>query len=217
MFHLIARYRFLALFIILIAFCFFKAAYVQLGWFERTNVVFAILIASSLLIIGHRSTSLLFLIVILVVSELILSILHHYFGMTMISEPILLSIIIIFFIVMTSFCLYFTLQDQTISVTTLFGSLSVYLFIGLVFAYVYLFIELVSPGSFSGLQLENESQVIYFSFITLTTVGYGEIVPLKPIAQTVTWMEAFTGQTFLAIIIGQLIGRYVADHLKENT
>lgn len=217
MFHLIARYRFLALFVILVAFCLFKALHMQLGWFERTNVVFAILMASSLLIIGHRSKILLSLIVMLAVAELALLILRYYFGGTVISEPVLLAVVIFFLIAMTAFCLCYTLQDQTISVTTLFGSLSAYLFIGLVFAYLYMFIEWISPGAFSGLQTQNEAQVIYFSFITLTTVGYGDIVPLKPLAQTFTWMEAFTGQTYLAIIIGQLIGRYVAEHLKENT
>lgn len=75
---------------------------------------------------------------------------------------------------------------------------------------IFLLLELLSPTSFSGLITKHESQAIYFSFITLTTVGYGEIVPLKPIAQTITWIESLIGQFYLAVIIGQMVGRFVA-------
>ncbi|KTD43135.1 ion channel [Legionella parisiensis] len=95
-------------------------------------------------------------------------------------------LVIIYLIMLNYFCLYITLKDQTINLTTLFGSISGYLFIGLTFAYIYLLLELLSPASFSGLIIKHVSQAIYYSFITLTTVGYGEIVPLKPIAQMFT-------------------------------
>ncbi|KTD14687.1 Ion channel [Legionella gratiana] len=212
MVKLISRYRFLALFVILIAFCFFKAITAQLGWADRSDIIFGILTASSLFIIG-RNKNVLFLIAALIFLRISLFILEYYFDVIHVNTLRLL-IIIIFLILMTFFCLYFTLQDQTISVTTLFGSLSAYLFIGLIFAYLYLLLESISPFSFTELQPQDEIQAIYFSFITLTTVGFGEIVPLKPIAQTFVWTESFLGQSYLAIIIGQLIGRYVADRLK---
>ncbi|KTC83430.1 ion channel [Legionella cincinnatiensis] len=212
MVKLISRYRFLALFIILIAFCLFKAVYAELGWTDRTDVIFGLLTASSLLIIGQNKHVLLF-ITALVLLKIILLILQYYFNETAVNA-IRLFTVVIFLTLMTYFCLCFTLRDQTISVTTLFGSLSAYLFIGFIFAYIYLLIELVNPVSFAGLQTMDEIQAIYFSFITLTTVGFGEIIPLKPIAQTFVWLESFTGQGYLAIIIGQLISRYVAGRLK---
>jgi hypothetical protein len=200
---------------ILLAFCLFKAVNAQLGWSDRTDIVFAILTASSLLIIGHKERSVLFLITSIVLIDLVLLVLRHYCNESTINGLSFL-ITIVFLILMTNLCLYFTLKDKTISVTTLFGSLSAYLFIGLVFAYLYLFVEWLSPMSFSQLNTAQETQAMYFSFITLTTVGFGEIVPLKPIAQTLVWFEAFIGQSYLALIIGQLIGRYVAEqiHLK---
>lgn len=213
--HLIAHYRFLSLFIILILFCLFKAVNAQLGWFERIDIVFAIFIASSLLIIGHRNKLLLLLIVFFIFTYIIFFFLQIYYNSVAI-DALKLLFVIFFFILMTLFCLYFTLQDKTISLTTIFGSLSAYLFIGFVFAYIYLFIETVSPMSLSGLQAQEESKAIYFSFITLTTVGFGDIVPLKPIVQTLVWIESFTGQSYLAIIIGQLVGRYIADRMREN-
>lgn len=209
--HLITRFRFLSLFIILISFTLFKAINAQLGWFDRVDIVFAILIISSLLIIGHKNNLLLLLIILLVSVDSTFLWLQHYYGSVVI-EATKLLFVVVFLILMTSLCLFFTLQDKTISITTLFGSLSAYLFIGFVFAYIYLFIETVSPMSFSGLHPQEESKAIYFSFITLTTVGFGEIVPLKPIVQTFVWLESFAGQSYLAIIIGQLIGRYVVKH-----
>lgn len=214
--HLIVRYRFLSLFIILILFFLFKAVNAQLGWFERIDIAFAILIASSLLIIGHKNNLLLLLIVFLVLTYFNFLLLQIYYSSVVI-DALKLLFIIFYFILMTALCLIFTLQDKTISLTTIFGSLSVYLFIGLVFSYLYLFIETVSPMSFSGLHVQEESKAIYFSFITLTTVGFGDIAPLKPIAQTLVWIESFTGQSYLAVIIGQLVGRYVADHMQEKT
>ncbi len=209
---LITRYRFLSLFMILLAFCLFNAVRSQIGWPDKTDIVFAILIASSLLIIGHKERSVLLLIAAIVLIDLVLLVLSYYCNESFINGFSFL-ITIVFLILMTTLCLYFTLKDKTISVTTLFGSLSAYLFIGLVFAYLYLFVEWLSPMSFSQLNTAQETQAIYFSFITLTTVGFGEIVPLKPIAQTIVWFEAFTGQSYLALIIGQLIGRYVAEQI----
>lgn len=213
MVQLILRYRFLSLFMILIFFCLYKAVSTQCGWPDRTDIVFAVIIASTLLIIGNNKNLLALVISLIGSIQIILILLQFYYDTEML-ELLRLLIVIIFFVVMTYFCLYFTLQDKTISATTLFGSLSVYLFIGLVFAYIYLFIETVTPMSFSGLNIQQETHAIYFSFITLTTVGYGEIVPLKPIAQTIVWIESFSGQSYLAVIIGQLVGRYIADQLK---
>lgn len=216
MFKLINRFRFLYVFIILILFFLFKAINEQLGWFKLADILFAVIIFSGLLIIGHRERLLSSLISMLIVLIIGLHLLEFYFSITVITGMRLL-ISIGFLILLTSYCLYLTAQDKTISVTTLFGPISSYLFIGLIFANIYLFIELLFPNSFTGLNSENESKAIYFSFITLTTVGYGEIIPLKPIAQTFTWFESFSGQLYIAIIIGQLIGRYSSEKQSRKT
>ncbi len=119
---------------------------------------------------------------------------------------------ILFFLLMTITCIQLTLQDKTISITTLFGSLSAYLFIGLTFAYLYLLIYLLYPQSISGLEPYADTRAIYFSFITLTTVGFGDVVATDPVMQCLSWMEAFCGQAYLAIFISQLVGRYIATN-----
>lgn len=212
--HLINRLRFLFLFIILFLFFIFKAITAQLGWhIASSGIIFGVIIASTLLIIGHKEKLVITLLTAMIIIPLLLNLLGHYATQNSLVACKMLFIVL-FFLLMLIFCLYFTAQDETISITTLFGSISSYLFMGLIFAYLYLFIELISPRSFSTFNKNDEIQAIYFSFITLTTVGYGEIVPLKPVAQMCVWFEAFCGQIYLAISVGQLVGRYVTEQKK---
>lgn len=214
MFYIINRLRFLFLFIVLISYCFFKAFGSQFG-FTITDILFGVLIASGLLIIGHREKQLIILISSIVAILIGLKLCPYFLS----SEAIMalrLIFSLIFLVWMTYYCLYFTNLDKSISVTTLFGSVSGYLFIGLIFANAYLLVELLIPNSFNGLKQQNEVEAIYFSFITLTTVGYGEIVPLKPLSQTITWLEAVIGQLYLAMIIGLLVGRFEAHRVKRK-
>ncbi len=210
MFHIITKYRFFFIFIKLFLYCLLKAINAQLGWFHQTGIILAVLITSSVLIIGHQEKFLVRAILSIIAIAIIFNLVEIFFD-TKIIHILRLLLIIGFFILMNYYCLLFTARDKTISVTTLFGSISSYLFIGLIFAYIYLLIELISPNSFVGLQATNEVRAIYFSFITLTTVGYGDITAVKPIAQTFTWFESFSGQLYLAVIIGQLVGRYAAE------
>ncbi|MBM7036904.1 potassium channel family protein [Vibrio ulleungensis] len=89
------------------------------------------------------------------------------------------------------------------------GSICIYLMIGLVWSFVYLFLLESFNGGFSGLEnqhwLDNLSSVIYYSFITLTTVGYGEITPTLPITRFFAYMQSLTGSFYLAILVASLV------------
>lgn len=167
------------------------------------------------MLIGEKSRRLLWLLIILAGTEALCLLLNVLFAF-----PFLVVIkaffAMLYFALMATVCLRYTLADKTIDVTTLFGSLSAYLFIGLAFAYLYLCLNLLDADAFSGLVIRNDNDVIYYSFITLTTVGFGDMVPQNPITQTFSWMESFVGQAYLAIIMAQLVGRYVADQLNKK-
>jgi voltage-gated potassium channel len=210
MLHLIYRFRFLYLFIVLIFFFLIKAIGTQFGLFRLSDQFFSIIFIVSIFIIGQRIRALITTIALLFLAIIILNILALYVDSIVIAALRLL-IMIGFLTVMTGYCFYFTLQDKTISITTLFGPICCYLFIGLIFSNIFLLIEVLSPPSFVGLEAQNEAKAIYFSFITLTSVGYGEIIPVKSMSQLFTWLEAVTGQLYIAIIIGQLVGRYGAE------
>jgi len=94
----------------------------------------------------------------------------------------------------------------------LMGAMCVYLLIGLAWAYVFTLIHVFSPTSFEGIAGPTTEahakaiQFLYYSFVTLTTLGYGEITPASPVAQTLAYMEAVSGQFYLTILVAALVG-----------
>jgi hypothetical protein len=105
------------------------------------------------------------------------------------------------------------LRAKAVDRDTLAGAICVYLMLGLTWASAYGVIEGFSSGSFSapeGTDLSNpkDHSFLYLSFVTLTTLGYGDFTPLTPIAQTATWMEGLVGQLYIAILIARLVTLY---------
>lgn len=114
------------------------------------------------------------------------------------------------------------LQDTSVSADQLCGAMSAYLLMGVIWAVLYSMIEYNQPHSFSALATENPfeirdgsgskafSTLVYYSFVTLTTLGYGDITPVAPVARTFSWLEAVLGQLYLAVLIGRLVGLHIA-------
>ncbi len=107
---------------------------------------------------------------------------------------------------------------------TICGAICVYLLIGVVFALLYLTCLEVNPNSISfehiikNSQHERERlpQLIYFSMCTLTTVGYGDIAPVAKFSRTLAWLEAVTGQLYLAILVARLVGLQIATVTQKQ-
>jgi hypothetical protein len=91
----------------------------------------------------------------------------------------------------------------------LFGGVAAYLLLGLDWAEAYRFVDVLLPGSFHGLtwaaRAHNLSSFVYFSLSTLTTAGYGDIVPVSLPARSLANMESLSGQLFPAILIARLV------------
>ncbi|MEZ9629339.1 potassium channel family protein [Vibrio breoganii] len=89
------------------------------------------------------------------------------------------------------------------------GSICIYLMMGLWFAFVQLLLLEVLKGGFNGIEhgpwLDNLSRMIYFSFITMTSVGYGVIAPTEPLTRFVAYFEAIAGVFYLAILVSSLV------------
>jgi hypothetical protein len=87
------------------------------------------------------------------------------------------------------------------------GAIAVYLLFGVLWAHAYHIAAIVHPGSFRGPaeELSNVSGWAYYSFVTLTTVGYGDITPVSQVARTLSIGEALTGQLYLAVLIARLV------------
>ncbi len=213
---IIEKLRFLFLFFIILIFCLSKALDAQFDLLGLTDFFLFILIVCSLAVIGKGAKILLGVLLGVILIELLLLGISIFFDRLFISS-IKPFFTMLYFLIMAGGCLHYTLLDKEINVTTLFGSLSAYLFIGLAYAYLYLFILTTDAEALIGLKTSFDSNTIYYSFVTLTTLGFGDVLPKSPIAQTVSWMESFTGQAYLAIIMGQLVGRYIADRFDKKS
>jgi hypothetical protein len=90
------------------------------------------------------------------------------------------------------------------------GAVAAYLLLGLTWAFAYELVLLQVPGSFQPADLGGAKgpvtiNLVYFSFVTLTTVGYGDITPAHPIVRSLANLESLIGQLYPAILIGRLV------------
>jgi hypothetical protein len=95
----------------------------------------------------------------------------------------------------------------TVSAEHLYAALSAYLLAGIFFGVFYWTLEQTAPGSFGGTD-GSRASAIYFSFVTLATLGYGDIVPRSDVARGLVIVEAVGGQLFLAVLVARLVSGY---------
>jgi len=120
------------------------------------------------------------------------------------------------------------LRTEHVSLDTILGGVCVYLLIGETFTYLCSMMELMSAGSYleGGQSLKippnvnhllgRRPELTYFSFSTLTTVGYGDIVPVAPMARVLAILEALIGQIFLATFLAFLVGNFQIQKQKDE-
>ena len=116
-------------------------------------------------------------------------------------------------------------SGQRITSEQVFGAVCAYLLIGFLFANIYGFIDLADRDAFAVSDALNAELIVerdqqnfsiysYFSFVTMSTLGYGDIAPVSPVARSFAWIQAVLGQLYLAITIAALVGIHIA-HGKD--
>jgi hypothetical protein len=105
------------------------------------------------------------------------------------------------------------IKTRLVSVQTLLAAMCLYLLIGIIFALLYNFAGTLTPGGFFGSpSLGTITNCLFFSFTTLTTVGYGNLVPATPFGQSLAMVEAVSGQIYLIVVVARLVslwGQYL--------
>jgi hypothetical protein len=110
--------------------------------------------------------------------------------------------------------LRFVLRAPSVDVEVLCASISAYLMLGLIWTMAYWLVEQLTPGAFTfntntGTKETMEGfNAFYFSFVTLSTVGYGDITPVSKVARMLAAAEAMTGLLYVAVLIARLVGLY---------
>lgn len=102
-------------------------------------------------------------------------------------------------------------QSKKVDNEIIYAALSTYLLAGIFFGQVHSSIESYWPGSYSGPTEFTEASAIYFSFVTLATLGYGDFLPTTDLARGVTVFEVIGGQLYLAVMVARLIGLFPAS------
>jgi len=133
---------------------------------------------------------------------------------------LILMILLIFFIGSFASAAKQVLFVGDIDGNKIIGSLSLYLLLGLIWTMIYLLLLAMDPSAFSGVEAANWQQgfsrIAYYSFVTLTTLGYGDILPTNHVAEFFVYMEAIIGVFYMAIIVSSLISLRLAALQDEK-
>jgi uncharacterized membrane protein (UPF0136 family) len=132
-----------------------------------------------------------------------------------------LAISVVFFLFIITVTLHNIARSDKVSVGTIYGVMSVYLLIGVAWSFLYAIVELATPGAFDFGALattvdraapRGELRLLgYYSLVTLSTLGYGDITPVSALARSLSALEAVAGQIYIAVLIAFMVGTHIAQ------
>jgi len=129
-----------------------------------------------------------------------------------------LALRVLFFSYTTGLIVWRNVRGSEVTIDTIAGAACAYTLLALVWGNIYILLAVLRPGSFNipvtwlmGASRDPSAALVYFSFITLTTIGYGDITPLWPGAGGLAAAEGIVGQLYLAITIARLVGLHTSQ------
>jgi len=127
-----------------------------------------------------------------------------------------MAAMLLYFLMMTWLAVRQVLFSGPIDRNKIVGSVCIYLLLGIIWATLYTLILELSPTTFNGVEVgmweENLPNMLYFSFVTLSTLGFGDISPVEPVARFLAYTEAIIGQLYIAILVASLVGIRISTH-----
>ena len=186
-------------------------------------MLFRISLLTGILLISKKRKLLRFMLVLFGVSLLI-------FGLEVFQIPkqvteleyLRFTLNFVFFAIVTREIILQVWHAKTVNNHVIFGLMNGFISLGLIGFFILLMIEISNPGSFHGMQLDTKhpeptfDSLIYFSYITLMTVGYGDIYPLTPTAQRATIFIGMMGQFYLVILTAVVVEKYIRFSYRDR-
>ena len=192
----------------------FGSLFIPSVWFENfilptlllLNLCFGLLLVSK----SKNLTRFLFALVILALGFVVFEYLEEENSL----NNIRLGLYFIFYALVTLEIMRQVWKAQVVSKNVILGLISGYISLGLLSFFLCLTIEILNPGSFSGIQTSaispsKSEQLMYFAYITLMTIGYGDILPITDLAQKATMFIGLIGQFYLVILTAIVVGKYI--------
>ncbi|MDJ0721986.1 MAG: potassium channel family protein [Desulfobacterales bacterium] len=105
--------------------------------------------------------------------------------------------------------LKYALQAGVVDREKIAAAVNVYLFFGLIWRDLYSLINILIPGAYNS-ELLDQTDFLYYSFVTLSTLGYGDVLPVIGPAKALAYIEAIIGQLYLTILVARLVGLHIA-------
>jgi len=141
-----------------------------------------------------------------------LAIIGHFFLDTSVSsDKVFLSLLVVYYGFTTAAVIKHIFTKRTVDADTIISAISAYLMIGLSFAVAFMLVHLHTPGALvegTSDHLVAWHDIFYYSFVTLTTLGYGDITPASPLARSLSILEAVCGVMYMSILIARLVSEY---------
>ena len=158
--------------------------------------------------------------VILAVLELVVTVYN-----TLRPSPMLDYTALVIALIFCSLSLVFTLinvlRGKRMDANRMTGAICVYLLLGITLGLLNVFTYLLIPDSFTGLPMNADGEqgmsMIYYTFVTMTTLGYGDILPVGPLARALAYMAAIAGQFYIAILVGMMVGLYLSQNRSSSS
>ncbi len=136
-----------------------------------------------------------------------------------IAEPWVLGTSLLSLLLFLTVVLARTLRDGPVTTRRLHGGVAAYLLLGVIWAYAFALVAVAHPGAFAGPVNPGDGPrgFFYFSFVTLTTMGYGDVLPVHPAARSLAILESVTGSLYLAILIARLVSQAVSPARTDRS
>ena len=184
------------------------------------TVLITLVLVMGVLAVGRRRRTLV-VAVILALPAFIGKWVNH-FRPDLVPTEVFLVTGLLFVIFVVAHLLGFILRAPRVNSEVLCAGISTYLLLGLSWSFAYLLVAQLAPDAFflnngttTGHSLHG-ADAFYFSLITLSTVGYGDIIPVSNVARMLAAMEAITGSLFVAVLIARLVALYSSERLRSG-
>ena len=189
-----------------------------IGLSTLLDLFLTVILISSIYAVSQKRHD--FIIAILLVLPLLLATWTRHFIESPALSLVSICSGILFFAFMVITVLSFVLKKNIVTLNVIYASIVVYLFIAMMWAFIFILVETLQPGSIALTHSRIEESTFhfyYYSFVTITTLGYGDITPTSEIARSLAIIEAVIGQIYLVVLVARLVGIHIAQSMKEDS